>query len=564
MATLASDAFGGRETATEGGHRAGAWIADEMARAGLVGAGPAGPAGSAASFFQPFVVAKPLLGTRNHLSATLLGIRSSYRIERDWNPFSLSRNGEARGELVFAGYGITAPGRRWDDYAGLDVKGKVVLVLRKDPGWGDARHAAFTAKLANAAKHGAAALLLCNDLATTKGASDALWPWDAPAGGRSGGGAIPFAFVTQRLARGLLAPLGRDLEDLERELRSSGPQSSPVPEVSVDLRVDLGRTTEPNARNVAGLLRGRDASVSDEVVIVGAHFDHLGYGRFGSIGGPAARGKLHPGADDNASGVATVLELAAYFAHGEARPRRSILFLAFAGEEMGLLGSRHYVEHPLFPLAQTVAMVNCDMVGRSTNGSLMVGGGGTASGLRALVDTANASRGLAIRHNPGGAAPSDSLPFFRKKIPVLFFFTGVHDDYHRPSDTADKIDYAAHERVSLLVRDTVASIANADRRLAYTEPPAPPRRARLGVQLASPSEVEGAAVASVVSNGPAARAGLRAGDVIVALGGHVIRSPGDLMGALGQVEAGRSTPIVVLRGETRVSLHVVPGHRGGR
>lgn len=558
VGTLASDVFEGRETATEGGRRAGAWIAAEMERAGLEGGGPN------ESYFQPFVVAKPLLGPHNRLTASVLGVRSSYPVERDWNPFALSRSGTAEGALVFAGYGITAPGRRWDDYAGVDVRGKVVLVLRKDPGWGDARHAAFTAKLANAAKHGAAAILLCNDPATTRGAKDVLWPWDAPAGGRSGAGTIPFAFISQRLARSLLAPLGKDLEDLERELRASGPRSSDVPDVSVGVCVDLGRTTEPNARNVVGLLRGRDASVSDEVVVVGGHFDHLGRGRFGSVGGPAARGTIHPGADDNASGVATVLELAAYFAHGEARPRRSILFLAFAGEEMGLLGSRHYVSHPLVPLEKTVAMINCDMVGRSKNGDLMVGGGGTGRGLRALVDRANAERGLSIRHNLGGAAPSDSLPFFRKRIPVLFFFTGVHDDYHRPSDTADRIDYAAHERVSLLVRDTVAAIANADERLLYTDPPAPRRRARLGIGLADASDAEGVPVGSVVAGGPAAKAGVRAGDLIVALGGHVIRSRSDLMGALGQVPPGRQTQIVVLRAEARVPLTIVPGSgRGG-
>ncbi|MFV1959779.1 MAG: M20/M25/M40 family metallo-hydrolase, partial [Planctomycetota bacterium] len=317
-------------------------------------------------------------------------------------------------------------------------------------------------------------------------------------------------------------------------------------------------TEKVPARNVVGFLPGRDPLLAREVLLLGAHYDHVGLGRFGSLGGT---GRIHPGADDNASGTAAVLELAEWFAVPAHRPRRSLLFVLFSGEEKGLLGSRHYVEHPVVPLDDTVAMLNLDMVGRS-QGRLHVGGVGTGWGLEALVRLANETYGFDLSTRSSGVAPTDSMVFFRRHLPVLFFFTGMHGDYHRPSDTADRIDYASQVRVTLLALDVARALADGDERLVYTEPPPPKQRPVLGIRLDRTPETRGVLLAGVIPKGPAARAGLRAGDVIVALAGHVVKQRRDLLQTLGDMKPGESVPIVVLRGEERIETAIVPGARG--
>ncbi len=556
LGRLASEEFGGREAGTEGARLASDYLAAEMARAGLE------PGGVDGSYFQPFRVPRPVLGPGNRLTADTPEGSGAFAVESAWNPFSLSPNAEASGPLLFAGYGITAPGRGWDDYAGVAAEGKVVLVIRKDPGWNDARHAAFVAKLENAARHGAVALLLVNDAASA-GEDDRIRHWSAQVGGRVGSGKIPFAFVKRTVASRLLHALG-GLRVTETELRERGPVSRDVPSTRVHLRTAIERSTGDEARNVIGILPGRDPEVADQVVVVGAHFDHLGLGRFGSLGGGAAAGVVHPGADDNASGTSAVVELGEFFAAQGNRPRRTLLFLAFTGEEKGLLGSRHWVGHPTVELKQVVALVNMDMIGRSRRGRLHVGGVGTGAGLGEIVETAGVAQGLTLGTSPGGSAPSDNLAFFRKKIPVLFVFTGIHDDYHRPTDTADKIDYPGLERVTRFARDVVEALADRPERLVFTRPPAPKRPPMLGVRLDRQGDPRGVKILAVTPDGPAARAGLEAGDVIVALAGHVVRNFSDLRGTLSRLEAGRKIVLVVLRGGERVEVDVVPARRGRR
>jgi hypothetical protein len=298
---------------------------------------------------------------------------------------AISPSVEVDGALVFAGYGVTNPMKAYDDYAGLDVRGKVVLVLRRDPPWGGVptEHATFLAKLGAATEHGAAALLIVNGPRSLKGAPDKPMHWSAMVGGTPGSGRIPYAFLTQAAANAVLAPLGRDVAALEQAIdaASGGPKpaSAEVPGARVRLKVALERTSGLNARNVVGLLRGSDPALAKEVVIVGAHHDHVGRGAYGSAGGPSAEGKIHPGADDNASGTAALLEVAEALAAQPKRPRRSVLFTSFSGEEMGLLGSVHYCEHPVLPLADTVAMVNVGPRPRAELETRV----GTAEGLQA-------------------------------------------------------------------------------------------------------------------------------------------------------------------------------------
>jgi hypothetical protein len=563
---LASDARKGRETLSPEAVEASAWIAAQWKAMGLLPKGTDG-------WFQPFAVPQPVLEPGNALRVTRDGKATSYAVEKDWNPFSLTQAGHVEGGVVFAGYGITTAGPRhrgYDDYRGVDVKGKVVLVLRKDPGWNDVRHASFVAKLRNARQHGAAALLLCNDPATVAkaGGRDVLVPWSMSLGAPVGSGPIPFAFVSQDVARAMLGPgEGASLEALEKALRAQGPQSRVLEGVSVDLSTALSTTQERNARNVIGFLPGRDPDVASQVVVLGAHYDHLGLGLYGSTGGAAAVGKIHNGADDNGSGTVSLLELAEWFAVGTHRPRRSLLFIAFTGEERGLLGSRHYVQHPTVPLADTVAMINMDMVGRLRDNHLQVGGVGTARGLKELVARADATEKLDIQWDPQGTAPTDSTSFYRKKLPVLFLFTGLHADYHKPTDDVERINFPGMVKVCRLCRDVCRAIADRDERLAFTVPPRPPRPPVLGVRPSREPSPHGVVVAAVVPGGPAARAGMRDGDVIVSLAGQVVRDLQALVAALGHVKAGTPVTVVVLRDGEEKTLQVTldaPGGRRGR
>jgi hypothetical protein len=555
---LASATMEGRETTQLGAHLAAEYVARQFELAGLE------PLGDDGTWFQHYVVPRPTLGAGNELAVTVGDETLSYEVERGWNPFSVTSSGAAEGDAVFAGYGIASEARGWDDFAGLDVKGKVVLVLRKDPGWNDAREAAFLKKLSNAAERGAAALLLCNNPDTTRGGPDRIGHWSAMLGAPAGSGRIPYAFVSQEVAQRMLAPLGVSLDDLETSLRKDGPRSAALEGVRVRVRTALGKPQGANAANVVGFLRGRDPAVQDEVVVLGAHYDHVGRGYFGSLGGAGAAGEIHYGADDNGSGSVTLMELAEHFGSPANRPRRSLLFLAFSGEEMGLLGSAYYVEHPVLPLENVVAMLNMDMVGRSRDGKLEVGGVGTGAGLRDVVARANDEIGLSITWDPQGEAPSDSTSFFRKKIPVLFFFTGMHEDYHRPTDTADRINYDDMLRVARLVRATAVELGDQAPRLAYTDPPPVPRPPRLGIQLAPEEDPRGLLVGGVQPDGPAAEAGLQGGDVIVSLAGQIVRNAQDLRTVLVRLKPGKAVELVVLRGEERVTLQITPAERRGR
>jgi hypothetical protein len=555
---LASDDLKGRDSISPEAQRASAWIAAQWERQGLL------PKGTEGSWFQPLTIAEPVLEEGNALRTEVGGDARDHAVETEWNPFSVSPRAEAEGEVVFAGYGIHAPERGYDDYAGLDPKGRVVLVLRKSPGWQEVKHAAFLSKVHAAAERGASAVLLCNNPDTTQGGEDRIGHWSASLGPPTGSAPIPYAFVTQAIAERLLAPTGETLSSLEARLRAKGPHSFPIAGARVRLATALGATREQNARNVIGFLPGRDPDLAEEVVVLGAHYDHIGLGLFGSTGGASAAGQIHNGADDNASGTASLLELAEWFAQPENRPRRSLLFIAFTGEERGLLGSLHYVEHPTVPLADCVAMVNLDMVGRCRGESLEVGGVGTARGLQDLVAGRNAKHRLNLTWDPDGVAPSDSTSFFRKGLPVLFFFTRLHEDYHRPTDDAECLEYPNMVRICNLIADVVTAIGDADERLVFTKPPPRPRPPVLGIVPSPEPDPRGVVVGSVAEGGPAAQAGMEEGDAIVAIAGQVVRDLDTLRAALSKLEAGKTVPVEVLRGDERVTLKVTLGGRPGR
>lgn len=301
------------------------------------------------------------------------------------------------------------------------------------------------------------------------------------------------------------------------------------------------------AKNVAGLLQG--TGNSDEVIIVGAHYDHLGMGEFGSLsdGDP----KIHNGADDNASGTTGVLELAEYFSAN--RPQTDILFLAFSGEEMGLLGSQHYVDNPTVDLEHALAMINMDMVGRMSNERLMIFGVATTDNWELILTEAN-SDSLDLELVPDGTGSSDHTSFYYKEIPVLHYFTDTHADYHRPSDDPEWINAEGQQKVLNHVVSVINRLDELDQEaLAFQEAPGQQRQSMsmdgptLGVLPDYGFDGEGFRITGVSGEGPAKKAGLQGGDIIIDIGGMEVADIYEYMGALNELERGETVPVTVLR-----------------
>jgi Zn-dependent M28 family amino/carboxypeptidase len=534
---LASDELEGRGVGTEGLNKAALYLADRFQQLGLETKLFDGAP------FQTFTVtAKTELGAAQDNSLTLIGPpaeeggqpqRVELKLGEDFTPLAIGGSGVLEDELVFVGYGITADDMAYDDYAQVDVDGKVLVMLRKEPQQGDAeskfngqqssRYATFREKVSNAVEHGAAAIIIVNDnfdlvskaeaegkqLATVveklanrqvefqqiddptdeqlaehlrevqrlseqigesaqklqRNQFDRLLRFDEA--GTRGRESIPAFFATRaNIDPVLKAALGKDLATLEHEIDTDlQPRSA-----SLAPWTALGRSEvvvqKSEVKNVVGVLKG-EGPLAEETVIVGAHYDHLGMGGPGTFAPWTVA--VHNGADDNASGVAVLLEVAHRLAARHEPPRRRIVFIAFTGEERGLLGSAHYVKNPRFPLDQTVAMINMDMVGRLDENKLTIYGTGTAAEFDGLIELLNVVHEFDLAKRPGGFGPSDHASFYPKKIPVLHLFTGMHADYHRPGDDWEKVNFDGMRRVADLVADIVEAIADADQRPSFRE-----------------------------------------------------------------------------------------------
>jgi hypothetical protein len=384
----------------------------------------------------------------------------------EWTPLGFSTNGNVTGALVFVGYGIKAADQNYDDYQGLPISGNIALALRGTPD-GDNPHGRFFRyvdvrwKAIAARDAGAKALLVIAQEPDFKQERLARLEYDNMAGDVG----LPIAVVSQQA----LAKLAPELSFAELQRLAAAKQQSSVKSISGPFTVitDIVRK-EVAAYNVVGVLEGSDPVAKKEMIVIGAHYDHLGRGGSGSLAQRA--GEIHHGADDNASGTAGMLELARLFASQRPRPKRTIVFIGFGGEEEGLLGSNYYVNHPIRPLANTVAMINMDMIGRMKDRKLVIGGVGSAKEWRNIIakGTADNNRSFSLTLNEDGYGPSDHSSFYGKQVPVLFFWTGTHNDYHKPSDTFDKINYADQARVLDLVSYIVRDIDSTEKRLTYT------------------------------------------------------------------------------------------------
>ena len=555
---LASDALEGRRTGTKGATEAARYIAAEFLKVGLKPlAAAAGRNGSGSQYLQQFpYVAGVKLGKENSF---LFG-NEKLEPDVDWLPLGFSSSGKVSGKLVFAGHGITASELNHNDYANANAAGNIALILQGSPD-GANPHGRFTRfeavrwKAVAARNAGAKALVVIANEANFKDDRLTRLVYDNNAGDAG----LPVIVLSRTAADRLLTTSGLSLSLLEQSKPDGKALTGPI-----TLSTDIVRSEVP-AFNVIGMLEGSDPVLKKEYVVIGAHYDHLGHGGEGSGSLAPRSGDIHYGADDNASGTAGVLELARVFSAQNPRPKRTIIFMAFGGEEEGLLGSNYYVNHPLIPLASTVAMINMDMIGRMKDRRLVVGGVGTATEWRGILAADTEKFQLTLSED--GFGPSDHSSFYSKQIPVLFFWTGTHNDYHKPTDTFEKINYDDEAGILRMVVGIVKQMDAADKRLTYTtakSDPAPRTggfRVYLGTIPNYADSTNGLLLDGVRDNSPAAKAGLKAGDRVVKIGQFEIKNVYDYTNALGEMKAGEEYLVEVVRGTEKLSLKLVPQAR---
>lgn len=606
---LASDEWEGRGVGTEGLNKAADYIAQNFRDAGLNVTAAGGDA------FQDFNINNGAeLGSPNGITFLSPDGEVALEMGQDFEVCSFGSAGSVAGELVFAGYGIISKNPDYDDYENIDVKDKIVIVMRHNPqqtnphgpfavAHGVSRHADLATKLSKAFGQGAKAILFVNDpythrhereqleaklveakqeverlekandneeaLKTAKThlgqvqeildtfEDDPLMPFGY-AGTRSGQSIPAFHMTRAACDRILTAALGKTLADVESEIDESGKPSSHVLDgFKAKVEANL-KTIHVPVRNVIGVLEGHGEH-QNETVVIGAHFDHLGFGGNGSLL-PGSK-EIHNGADDNASGTSGLLEIARQLGHRKEHLARRIVFIAFNGEERGLLGASEYVKNPLFPLTETVAMLNMDMIGRF-DGRLTVYGTGTSSIWDPFLDQSEIAGELKLIRKPEGFGPSDHSAFYGKQIPVLHFFTGIHDDYHRPGDDWDKLNYQGISRVVDLVVEVATDVANRSDRPDYLEIKGQGTLTRTGSRPYFGSipdfseESKGYAISGVSPDSPADKGGLKGGDVIVEMGGRKIGSLDDFDLALRELSPGEQVDVTVLRDKAEVKLKV--------
>lgn len=565
---LADPRWDGRGIGTPGIDSAATWIAARMEAAGL------SPAGEDGTWEQPFEVTTGVVAEAP--CEVAVGNRA-FALGDNVQPLGFSTNGGATRRLVFAGFGITAPGLSYDDYAGIDAHDAIVIVLTNEPGEMDTTskfdgsintpYADVRTKAINAREHGALGLLVVSgpvhhaDEPVRKPVSDG--------GGYMSSGLLA-AQVSETAANVMLTRAGVTIRQAQERIEADGaPHSFAIPD-SATLKLNV-RRTRAHTHNVVGMIAGRDTA---RCLVLGAHYDHLGMGGPSSLA-PNAH-EPHCGADDNASGV-TALLAAAERLGAKARkgwvPAHTIYFAAFSGEEIGLVGSSHFTDSPPKPLETMEAMINMDMVGRLRDNKLQVMGVGTAAELDTIVSMTNRAVKQArfdLRKSEDGFGPSDHGSFYKRNIPVLMLFTGSHADYHKPSDTWDKIHGAGLARVSYFAQALIESL-DARPRPTYTKAKADASPGRIsggggyGAYLGTiPDYMQtegGVLLSGTRAESPADKAGLKTGDVIVRFDGIRVDNIYDYTFALRSRKPGQDVRITVKRDGKEVELIATLGRR---
>ena len=549
---LASDSLQGRYPGTPGDRAAASYIQEQFQRAGLTL-----PFGRGLQAFNISMGMEP--GPDSFFRFT--GLELLY--DEDFQPVYFSASSGHQGHVVYLGYGIRVDHEvlKWDDYHGIDVRGKWVMMLKGKPQVENSRGILDPitedfGKSVFAKDMGAAGVLLIS----TDSANDKLDDFT----GLSGDVGIPVIQITRKTADQLLRKKNESVRNLiAHHNKHLKPRSFQL-DFELNASVDL-REREIETYNVIGILKSPNPRFSEEYIVVGAHYDHLGMGTSGSR--RPGLTAVHYGADDNASGVAALIELAGKISQEKKSLQRSIIFAAFGAEEKGLLGSKHFVANPPVPLSQIKLMINLDMIGRlKDDRSLQIGGTGTAIEMEKLLEESLSNHEFDPTMFPEGLGPSDHASFYGQDIPVLFISTGPHLDYHTPDDTPDKINFEGLRMISDAMADLILNASQQTQKLTFTEagPKVPTarhgaqRRVSLGLMPDfTTRDIEGLRADFITDGKAAHKAGMKDGDIITEINGLPVRNIEEYMFRLSQLEPGQTIHVEVLRNDEKIVFLVV-------
>ena len=582
VAFLASDELEGRRTGSKGIRMAAKYIREQLVASGLE---PLGSDDDSYDHTFEFTGGVELVKPDNKMILRgHTGEDHSFDLDKDFRPLAFSANGQIEGEVVFAGYGLTKPGKLgvgYNSYGDLKVKDKIVMVLRYVPEEISVdrrqelnRYAGLRYKALIARNNGAKALLIVTGPNSPNAGELAKLNFDTSMAGAG----IPVVSISGEMGNSLVQFYGKSLKELQTSLDKENPHAVhglSLPGIVLSIKTNIKRIRKKDSNIIAMLPPNEKTQLGDssEYVMLGAHYDHLGLGETGGFGIKGEEGLVHNGADDNASGVAALLEMANYLAsrrkiHPE-EFKRGIIFSFWSGEELGLIGSARYAANPTVDLNQVIAYLNFDMVGRLRNNKLTLQGVGSSTRWKKLIERRNVLAGFDLTIQQDPYLPTDTTSFYPKGIPVLAWFTGSHKEYHRPADDPDTLNYEGIERITQFASNMVQDLVVEGERPDYIKVEKTSQggsrdaiRVYLGTIPDYASEdVKGVLLSGVRGGAPADKAGVKAGDIIVFFAGKEITNIYDYTYALDAVKVGKPVTMEVLRKGKRIKLKITPGTR---
>ena len=554
---MSSDEMGGRQPGTPGIQLCEDYIVAEYKKAGLK------PLENG-TYLQPMEVDQTRTVDKEETALTLKGPKETklkLTLGDEFQQLLGRKDFDLSSDLVFVGYGISAEEHNFDEYAGIDVDGKVVVLIRYEPQAEDAnsvfdgentsRHASGRQKVTAARRAGARGIIMINDHArVADDGEDGLIQSD-----RFGTTSLPFAQIKREVfdrileASPLTSPTGKSLSSIDaiEKLIDSNlePISQPLRDWSCEFKSAFP-IEQTKTNNIIGIIEGEGPN-ADETIVIGAHYDHLGMGAYGSRAG--GRREIHNGADDNATGTAAVIELARRFNSRDKKPGRRLVFICFTAEEMGLLGAKHYCENPIYPLDSTAAMVNFDMIGWLRNNQLTLYNWNTSPQLNPIFEAANKESGFDLKKPIQAFGGSDHLPFNQRGVPNMFIHTGTNAVYHTPEDDFDAINCEGALRVIDYSERVIDKLAELETRPTFGTP----KPFRLGVRVNDDGgriEIEG-----VSDNSIARKSGILTGDIILSVDGEELENRRDLVKMIRR-DRGKTVKMKVKRGDDEVTLEV--------
>ena len=539
---LASDQFQGRRTGEPFCDSAGAYIEREFQLYGL------NPLQN--SYRQNFEIIYTLeLGKNNSLKID--GIKTKLELNKNFSPLSFSAPGQCKGEMAFVGYGLYLPDSNYNDYANIDVKDKIVFIMLGAPEDSTNKFIRLDNqryKASVARDKGAKAIIFFDPIVTNE-------QRELPQlkNTRTSNSGLPVLQIRKSLVEELFKSIGKNLSDEINKITDKNPAQSFVSNKTIiNLSTDI-KEIKRNTFNVVGYIEGNNPYLKDEYIIVGAHYDHLGWGGESSREPDVVA--IHYGADDNASGVSGILELAQYFSSNSSILGRSIIFMAFSGEEEGLLGSAHYVNSPLVVLDKTALMINLDMVGRMQDNKLIIYGAGSSSKFKPVINKYNQDSIFLLKLNDDGFSSSDNSSFYGKDLPVMMFFTDLHLDYHTSRDTWEKINVEGQNKIVNFIKDIIIDLSNESEKIDFVKSQSPSNSGRnmsafrvsTGIIPDFSEQIEGVKIQGTREGSPANKVGLTSGDIIIKFGERTIKNLYDYSYALGEHRPGQIVTLIWIR-----------------